>query len=273
MSIPDGVARMDLGLDGARVIVTAASKGLGRAIATRFVMEGARVAIASRDAVNLADAKDHIIGTTDAEVDRVVTVPIDLTVEDEIRSGIPDAIERLGGLDVLVTNHGGPPAKGFTDTTVEDFDAVYESVLRSTVLVVKSALPAFEGGGAITNLVSASAREPPTNHVLSNTLRPGIYGLSKSLSRELGEDGIRVNCVAPRGVMTDRIRYKIEVLAENEGISDDEAHAMRTAELAVDSLGEPPTFAKAVAFISSPAAAYITGTTLTVDGGFTRGAF
>lgn len=154
---------------------------------------------------------------------------------------------------------------------MSEFDETYETALRSTITVVKSVLPHLrDGGGSITNIVSASAREAPKNHILSNTFRPSIYGFSKGLSREYGSDGVRVNCVAPRGIKTDRLDYKIDVLSDEEDISVREAKERRSEELPLDRLGSPSEFGKAVAFIASDAASFTTGSVFEVDGGWTR---
>lgn len=265
---------MDLGLEGSNALVTASSQGLGRAVAARLATEGARVAISSRSEENLETAKERIVADTGVDADQIVPVVCDLSESETVPDRIAVAVDELDGLDVLVTNHGGPPAVSFEEATVEDFDETYASLVKSTILTVETALPHLRSsGGSITNIVSASAREPPTNHVLSNTLRPAIYGLSKSLANEYADDGVRVNCVCPRSVMTDRIEYKIDVLADNEDITVAEAHNRREEELPLRRLGDPKEFARAVAFVASDAASFITGAVLRVDGGWAKSAF
>jgi len=166
---------MELELSGASVFVAAASKGLGLGAATQFAAEGANVAIASRSADNLAEARETILEETGCDDDAVFTVEMDLADADAIESGIAAAIEEFGGLDVLVTNHGGPNNASFEDTSLEAFDGGYNDVLRSTVVQCKAALPALrDGGGAITHLVAASAAEPTAHGTLGNVFRPGI---------------------------------------------------------------------------------------------------
>lgn len=265
---------MDLDLDENAALVTASSQGLGRAVAAQLAAEGARVAISSRSEENLETAKKQIVADTGIDADRIVPVVCDLSESETVPDRIAAAIDALDGLDVLVTNHGGPPAVSFEEATVEDFDDTYARVVKSTILTAETALPHLRsGGGSITNIVSASAREPPANHVLSNTLRPAIYGLSKSLANEYAADGVRVNCVCPRSVMTDRIEYKIDVLADNEDITVAEAHKRREEELPLGRLGDSEEFARAVAFVASGAASFVTGAVLRVDGGWARSAF
>ncbi len=260
---------MDLGLEDASVFVAAASKGLGRGTAEQFVAEGANVAIASRSSENLETAREEILEQTGREESAVITVELDLTDTEAIDQAVQEAIDAFGGLDVLVTNHGGPANTLFDETSLAEFDAGYNDVLRSTIALCKAALPALqESGGAITHLVAASASEPTPYGSLGNVFRPGIYGLSKVLANEQGEHGIRSNCVAPRGVLSDRIESKIKARAEREGISEERVRELRVEELPVTEMGTTEEFGKAVAFVSSPAANYITGSVIPVDGGW-----
>lgn len=262
---------MDLELDGVSVFVAAASKGLGRGVATQFAAEGANVTIASRSAENLTRARESILEETDREPEAIRTVEVDLANHDTIRTGVEDAIAAFGGLDVLVTNHGGPTNATFEDTSLNAFDEGYNDVLRSTVVQCKAALPALrDGGGAVTHLVAASAAEPTTHGTIGNVFRPGIYGLSKVLANEEGEHGVRSNCVAPRGILSDRIEAKIAERAEREGIAESDVRELRVEELPVPEMGTTEEFGKAVAFVSSPAASYITGSVIPVDGGWSN---
>ena len=263
---------MEYEIDGDRAIVAAASKGLGRAIAQEFVDQGATVAINSRTRANLEAAKEHIESNTDGDGE-VIIVPGDLSNPEEVKDVFDTALEELGGLDTLVTNHGGTTRKSFEETDVELLDETYEAVIKATFLMVKKSLPALkDGGGSITHIVSTSVREPPQNHIPSNVLRAGIYGLSKSVANEYGEHDVRSNCVGPRMVMTDRIESIFEQDAERQGISLEEAKEEHVGSLPLGRVGDPAEFAEAVAFLNSDAASFITGTTLAIDGGWTRGA-
>lgn len=248
---------MDLELDGKRALVLASSKGLGRASAQELAREGARVAISSRSEENLATAKNQIVEEAGANPDDVIPVVCDLSNPDSVTESVEEAIDRLGGLDVLVTNSSGPEKIGFETATIEDFDAAYDRILKSIVVAIEAALPTLiEHDGAITNLIAASTQEPPADHVVGNTIRAGIYGLAKSLSREYAGDNVRVNCVCPRKVGTaTNDRQPIE------------------AEIPLGRRGELADFGKAVAFISSDVAKHVTGQNLNVDGGWTKHAF
>jgi 3-oxoacyl-[acyl-carrier protein] reductase len=265
---------MDLELKDQRALLFAASKGLGRAAATELSRNGAEVTISSRDPDNLTAAKDHIVGEGGVEPDRVHTLECDLAEPADIEATVSAAVDAMDGLDVLVTNHGGPPVQSIADTSLETLDRTYEQVLRSTILALKHALPELVRGpadAAVVNIVSATAAEPMPEDVLQAAFRPGIYALSKSLAEEYGPKGVRVNAVCPRGIVTDRLEDKIELLAKREDISIDAARERRAEELPIRRLGEPPSFGRAVAFLASPTADFVTGETLALDGGWLDG--
>lgn len=266
-------ALMNSNLDGEKVLVLASSKGLGKAVAEQFVARGARVALTSRKLSNLEAAKADIVDRQDVPEDRIVVVECDMTDEGAISRGVESAVAELGGLTVLVTNHGGPQVETFETATVAGLDTAYEAVLRSTFLVLQATLPhLLKGdGGAITNIVSASAQEPSPTNIFSNLLRPGLYGLSKSLSREYGPEGLRVNCVCPRGILTDRIKHKVQERADRQDITYEQAYEQRIDAVPLGRLGSPEEFGKAVVFISSDDASFITGAALSIDGGWLHG--
>lgn len=260
---------------GDTALVMASSKGLGKAIAEEFVANGARVAITSRSQSNLEDAKEDILNVQNVDDDRVLTQVCDLADEDSIRESVTAVVEKFGRLNTLVNNHGGPEVESFETATVEDLDRTYHNVVRSMFLVSKTAIPYLleDDGGAIANVISASAQEPSSSNLLSNMFRTSLYGLSRTLSDQYADQGVRVNAACPRGIMTDRIVQKVEQRAEREGISYEEAYQQRTDAVPMGRLGEPQEFASAIAFLCSDQASFITGSTLEVDGGWLRRVF
>lgn len=271
---------MDLQLDGTQALVLASSQGIGLASAKALVDEGASVVISSRSESNLASAKEEILEETDAESDRVETITCDLSKPDRVQDRVETAVDRLGGLDALITNSGGPPKIGFEEATIDQFDRTYDLVLKSVIVAIDAALPALkDGGGAITNLIATSAQEPEANHVLGNTIRIGVYGLSKSLAEEYADEGVRVNCVCPKkvGPLTEREKNRpmhIDRYAAEHDLEYEEARKQFIEEIIpLERHGELEEFGRSVAFLSSPAASYITGHSLNVDGGWSKTPF
>lgn len=248
---------MDLGLKDRRALVTAASRGLGRACAEALAAEGARVYVSSRDAASIeATARAiHAAGWSVADV----------SIAGQPESLVAKAVEAMGGLDVLVANAGGPPPGTFQTTPLDAWKDAFELTLMSAVRLVHAALPHLKksGQGRVVFITSVSVRQPIPNLVLSNSLRGAVTGLSKTLARELAADGITFNCLAPDAILTDRIRN----LASGQG-ADLEAELKRRAEAApMRRFGDPGEFAAACAFLCSRQAGFITGQTLGVDGG------
>jgi 3-oxoacyl-[acyl-carrier protein] reductase len=247
---------MDLGLKGRRALVTAASRGLGRACAEALIAEGARVYISSRDAAS--------IEATGRAVNASGWSTADVSKPGNAESLVGAAISSLGGLDVLVVNAGGPPPGTFQGTPLESWEPGFELTLMSAVRLVKSALPALKESdqGRIVFITSISVRQPLANIVISNAMRGAVTGLAKTLSRELASERISVNCLAPDAILTDRTRN----LAAAAG-HDVEAHLREAAErLPMGRYGTPQEFGAACAFLCSRPAAYISGQTLGVDG-------
>ncbi len=271
---------MDLQLDNQRALVLASSAGIGLASARALADHGAQVVISSRNQSNLAAATENIIEKTDAAPEQVDSVVCDLSKPSGVGEQVADAIDNLGGLDILVTNSGGPEKIGFEEASINQFDNTYDTVLKSVLITIKQALPALKnGGGAITNLIAASAQEPAANHVLANTIRIGIYGLSKSLSEEYADQDIRVNCVCPKkvGPLTDRERGRrthIDRYADENNLSYAKAREEYIGQIIpMGRHGTLAEFGRVVAFLSSPAASYISGHSLNVDGGWTEAVF
>lgn len=260
---------MDLGLNGKVALVAAASSGLGRAVATQLAREGARVVISSRDGDALAEAAAEIAGETGGEVEHRAA---DLTRAGDVGDLISYAVERFGGVDVLVNNTGGPPAGTFEDFEDGDWQAAFELILLSLIRCVRGVLPTMRerGGGRIVNVASSSVKQPIENLILSNTFRAGLAGLAKSLAGELAPDGILVNTLGPGRISTARSRSMDESQAEAEGVPVEDVRGRFEAKIPVGRYGTPEEFARVAAFLASPANSYVTGQAILVDGGMVR---
>jgi 3-oxoacyl-[acyl-carrier protein] reductase len=244
---------MDLGLKDRNALVTAASKGLGRACAEALIAEGAHVFISSRD----PDATAREIGAKGSK-------RADVSKPGEPEALIEAAATALGGLDVLIANAGGPPPGTFQTTPVDAWESAFNLTLMSAVRLVHAALPHLKRSdqGRVVFITSISVRQPLANLVMSNALRAAVTGLSKTLSRELAPDGITFNCVAPDAILTDRIRH----LAGGEGEQLEERLRQNADRLPMKRHGTPGEFAAACVFLCSRQAGYISGQTLGVDG-------
>jgi len=245
---------MDLGLKNSRALVTAASKGLGRACAAALAAEGARVFIVSRDDARLAD--------TEREIGAAGHLAVDLAQPGSPEKAVEAALTALGGLDVLVCNAGGPPPGTFESTPVDAWETGYHLTLMSTVRLTRAALPALKesGRGRIVNITSISVRQPIPNIVLSNAFRSGVTAMAKTLAAEVAPFGVTVNNLAPGTILTDRVR-------ELYGGSVD---GLATS-IPAGRIGDPAEFGATCAFLCSVQAGYITGQTIGVDGGALRG--
>ena len=248
---------MDLGLDGRRALVTASSKGLGRACAEALAADGAKVFISSRN--------EAALEATGKQIGAEGWLVADMSKADDPASLVEAVAAKLGGLDILVANAGGPPPGTFQTTPLESWDAAYQLTLMSAVRLVNAALPHLKrsGQGRIVFITSISVRQPLPNIALSNSLRAAVTGLAKTLSREVAGDAITVNCLAPDHILTDRIRN----LAAAAGGDVDEQLKRQAASSPMGRFGDPSEFGAACAFLCSRQAAFITGQTLGVDGG------
>jgi 3-oxoacyl-[acyl-carrier protein] reductase len=256
---------MDLGLNGKVAMVAAASQGLGYAIATVLAQEGAKVSIAARKQETISAAAARIGGD-------VLACEADVSSPHAIRAWYDATLDRFGGVDILVTNSGGPPAgpaSGFDDTAwLNAFELLVLSVIR-TIRVV---LPSMEarGGGSILMLTSSSVKNPIPNLGLSNVIRPSVSSLAKSLADEFAPRKIRVNQLVPGRIATERLTYLDEANAKRAGITLEEQRKRSAGAIPMGRYGTPEEFARAAAFLLSDAASYITGATLQVDGGAIR---
>nr|HID12536.1 SDR family oxidoreductase [Anaerolineae bacterium] len=261
---------MDLGLHGKVALVTAASRGLGKAVALRLAQEGANVVICARNESSLHESAAEIETLTEAAV---LPVPADVSDPAAADALVKATIERFGRLDILVTNAGGPPPGRFLDLTPEDWEAAARLTLMSAVRLCYAVVPVMkeQGEGSILAMTSISVKQPLPNLVLSNSLRLGVIGLIKTLADELAPFGIRVNAVCPGWTRTSRVDQLLRDRAERNGTTPEEEAAKIVAAIPLGRMGTPEEFAAAATFLVSPAASYITGVSLLVDGGMYRG--
>ena len=244
---------MELGLEGRRAIVCGASAGMGLAIAKALAREGAAVAMFARREDVLAREAERI---------GALAVPGDVTQPADLERLVERTVAELGGIDILVNNSGGPPRAAALELGADDYARAVELLLLSVVRLTALCLPHLErsGRGRVITITSSTVKEPVDNLALSNSVRPGVVGWSKTLSRELGPRGITVNAIAPGRIDTERLR---EVYPEGPTEED-------LAAIPLGRLGEPREVADVVCFLASDRAAYVTGTVIQVDGGLTR---
>lgn len=260
---------MDLRVNGKVAMVAGASRGLGFSVAKMLVAEGATVCIASRDrqAIDAAAGKLRALkrGTVVASV-------ADVSKPGAIEAWAKEIDQQAGGIDMLFTNSGGPPAGMAMDITDEGWQSAFDLLLLSAIRMVRVAVPSMQarGGGSILMCTSSSVKEPLVNLALSNVMRAGVSALAKTLSQELAKDRIRVNQLMPGRIDTDRLRQLDEVNATRAGITPDEQKQKTIGAIPVGRYGNADEFGCAAAFLLSDCASYITGASLQVDGGLIR---
>lgn len=259
---------MDLQLTNKVAVITASSKGLGRASALAFAREGARVVMCSRsDAIKAAAAE--ISEETGAQV---IAVPADVTRQEDIERLVHKALDVYKQIDILVINSGGPPLGNFFDLAVEDWQKAIDLTLMSAVRLCYSFVPHMlnQGQGSIVAIESITVKQPADNLILSNSLRLAVIGLLKSLANELGPKGIRVNSINPTFTWTERVERILTNRANRNRTTFEEEVAKTTANIPLRRMGEVGEFGRTVAWLASPAASFIHGHGLMFDGGATR---
>ncbi len=261
---------MDLKLQGKRALVTGASRGLGFATARHLAREGCLLAINSRDDTRLQTAVLKISNETRG---LVYGLPGDVSKPDDAETLVRDAAETLGGLDLLVCNAGGPPPGAFESFDEETWQKAINLSFMSNVRLIKAALPYLRqsDSASVLTVTSYSVKQPIANLVLSNAIRAATVGLTKSLSLELGKEGIRFNSILPAWTETERVTELMTARARMNGTSVAEEIAKQSKESPLGRMASPDEFANAAVFLLSPAASYLTGVMLSVDGGMYKG--
>jgi 3-oxoacyl-[acyl-carrier protein] reductase len=257
---------MELGLAGRTALVTAASKGMGKACALGLAAEGARVVMCARTEADIRAAGEEVRAKTGAEV---LAVRADVTRRDDVDALVGRSLDRFGGIDVLVANCGGPPRGGLDDFTDEQWHQAFDVSVLSTVRLIRAVAPSMRARrwGRILTIQSVSVKQPVDGLLLSNAVRPGVAGLVKTLSVDLGQDGITINAVLPGRIMTDRFLGG----ATQAGLPVEDYIARSSRDIPLGRIGTPDEFAHVVVFLASERASYVTGVALQVDGGVVRG--
>jgi len=263
---------MDLGLKDKRALVTGSTRGLGYATALLLAKEGCCVAINGRDKEKVKATIEKVKREASAQVIGFAGDVSDASIADSL---IQSVVGALGGLDILITNAGGPPAGSFETFDEDAWQKAVDSSLMSHVRLIRAALQHLRKSDtpSVLTMTSYTVKQPLPNLVLSNSVRAATAGLTKSLAMELGKENIRFNSIMPGWTMTERVQELMAFRAKSNGTTVEEETAKQTAEIPLGRMGQPQEFANAAVFLVSPAASYITGAMLNVDGGIIKSAF
>jgi 3-oxoacyl-[acyl-carrier protein] reductase len=259
---------MDLQLSGKKALVTGGTRGLGYAVAETLLKEGAAVCINSRSQSHLDEALRAL-----APNGPVFAARGDVSIPAEAEKIVQSAAVQLGGLDLLVTNAGGPRTGRFESISAEDWQQAFQLTFLSHARLIHAALPFLRKSDcpSILTVTSISAKQPIPDLVLSNSLRAGLLGLTKSLALELGGENIRVNSILPGFTLTDRANELLADRAAKNNTSLEIETRKQTEASALRRIATTQEFANAAVFLLSPAASYLTGVMLSVDGGSYKG--
>ena len=263
---------MDLKLNGKRALVTGSSRGLGYATARGLAHEGATVAINSRHAEQIHAAAQMLSDECHVQV---LGVEGDLAEADTPKKLVEQAVQGLGGLDLLVTNAGGPPPGGIDSLDDSDWQKAVDLSFLSHMRLIRASLPYLRQSSAasVLTITSYSVKQPIPNLLLSNSVRGATIGLTKTLALELGKEGIRFNSILPAWTETERLYSLLKARAAANGTSVEEEIAIQAKDSAIGRMGTLEEFANAAVFLLSPAASYITGVMLSIDGGLYKATY
>ncbi|WP_240048245.1 SDR family oxidoreductase [Crenalkalicoccus roseus] len=256
-------------MKGRRALVMGGTKGLGRSIADSLAEEGAALVISGRDQGRLDEAAAALKARGAASAAGVVA---DVARGEDMDRLAEAALAAMGGVDILVLNHGGPPPCTASEMQEADLVAWFQNIVVSPIRITMRLLPAMRerGWGRVIVVGSTGMQHPIPTLALSNTLRASVWGWLKTLSAEVAKDGVTMNVLAPGTILTDRVTQTTTVRAQQQGISFDEALAQAAKEIPAGRLGMPADFGPMGAFLASERGAYITGSMIRVDGGRVR---
>lgn len=261
---------MDTGLSNRLAIVAASSQGIGRAAALALAAEGANLALCARNLNALDELAEEARTTYGVEV---YTESVDVGDDERVRSFVTAVHNRFDRIDICITNAGGPPAKPFADTTMEEWDHAYRLNLRSVISFAHAVLPhmSWRRWGRLITLTSITVKQPSPDLVLSNTIRSGVPALVRTLATQYGPSNITVNNVGPGYTATDRIEELVRRRAAATGKTEDEVKSLLAKDIPLGRMARPEEIADVIAWLASERASYITGQTILVDGGAYRG--
>jgi 3-oxoacyl-[acyl-carrier protein] reductase len=261
---------MDLGLKNRVALVAASSQGIGRATAEAFAAEGCHIAMCARNREALMAAAEKIRKEHGV---KIYAEAVDVTDAGAVSRFVAAVVKEFGSVDICVANAGGPPAKGFLDASIEEWQHAIDANFLSTVYLAREVIPHMQRKrwGRIITLTSITTKQPLVNLVLSNAVRAAVVGLVKSLANEFGKDGILVNNVGPGFTATDRLKELAKARSAASGKSQQEIFEGWAADAPVNRLGDPREVAETIVWLASERASYITGQTVLVDGGTYKG--
>jgi len=266
---------MDLGLRGRVALVCAASQGLGKAAARGFAREGAHVVICARQRKPLMETAKEIREAVGDQPVQVVPIVADLSKARNITAVVARTMKTFGRIDVLITNAGGPPVAPFDDLDDAKWEQGVALTLMSAVRCIRAVLPHMRKRqwGRIVNITSIAAKQPINDLVISSALRPGILGLTRVLASQCGKEGILINSVAPGFMLTSRMQQIGQSRSKEQGITVEEYFRKQSSDIPLQRYGDPEELANVIVFLGSERASYVTGATVSVDGGMLKGLF